>query len=707
MKNLLFLLLLMLALLPSKGQSHAPISDTLEDVLVTAGRTPQHVKKTTVPFQMISRDLIQKSGSQRISNILQEQAGLFVTSGFGAGVQMQGLNPEYTLILLNGEPLVGRTAGVLDLNRISTADVRKIEIIKGPASSLYGSEAIAGVINIITEKPRSNETTTGLRYGFGNPDQGWSLPFGSQAFKAMDFQFGWSRCGKKTDFRHSVNAFYQDGISYRPFSSLRVPQPVWRLSQQATLEHRWNAKTSAYVSARQAYDHVRQEFSVNNNGFTSQSYGREANTEWNVQARIRRQVNPRLSTQFNTYGTLYRGSQRLRFTDKPDSLYNDQFRQQLYRLENQTEYQLKQMRLVAGGGIVADLARSTRYDDVASQKRNSIYYLFTQQEWSPTARWTLAGGVRYDYNTLFTGAFSPKFSARYQAGKRWAFTLSAGQGFKAPDFRQLYLNFTNTAAGGYSVLGSIDAVRIVNALNQQGVLSEIRPEFGRLNTLTPEFSTGYHAGVSYTFPGGSTIQLQGFRNDIRGLIDVVQVATRTDGSQIFSYLNLNEAYTQGLEAQSNIRVSKRYRVNAGYQLLYTGNQEDLRRIRAGSVYTRNEDGSSRVMKTNEYRGLPNRSRHMAHLKLLWEDDRQRFAHLRFVYRSGWYVADRDGNGLYNVGDEKAPGFLLVHVTAGIQRKSVRYYFGIDNLLNYQNTSYLPNQQGRSIYLGIHLKFHTT
>ncbi len=125
----------------------------LNEVVVTATRSERKLGNVAVPVSIVSAKNIQQAASLRLNDILNEQAGLFLTSGFGTGVQMQGLNPDYTLILINGEPLIGRTAGVLDLNRITVGNIQKIEIVKGPSSSLYGSEAMAGVINIITKQP--------------------------------------------------------------------------------------------------------------------------------------------------------------------------------------------------------------------------------------------------------------------------------------------------------------------------------------------------------------------------------------------------------------------------------------------------------------------------------------------------------------------------------------------------------------------------
>ena len=88
--------------------------------------------------------------------MLAEQPGLNIAQDFsGSGVQVQGFDPDYTLILLDGSPVIGRTAGTLELTRFAVGNIERVEIVKGPTSSLYGSEALAGVINLITRTPRA------------------------------------------------------------------------------------------------------------------------------------------------------------------------------------------------------------------------------------------------------------------------------------------------------------------------------------------------------------------------------------------------------------------------------------------------------------------------------------------------------------------------------------------------------------------------
>ena len=105
---------------------------------------------------IIKKEEIEKTNATRLSDIINEELGLITVSDFGGaeGIQLQGLDSEYTLILIDNQPLVGRLAGTLDLNRISVGNVKQIEIVRGPSSSLYGNNAFAGVVNIITEEPK-------------------------------------------------------------------------------------------------------------------------------------------------------------------------------------------------------------------------------------------------------------------------------------------------------------------------------------------------------------------------------------------------------------------------------------------------------------------------------------------------------------------------------------------------------------------------
>jgi outer membrane receptor for ferrienterochelin and colicins len=680
----------------------------MDEVVVTATRTERKLGNVAVPVRIINHKTIQQAGSLRLKDILQEQAGLFVTSSFGAGVQMQGLNPDYTLILIDGEPLVGRTGGVLDLNRLTVGNIRKVEIVKGPSSSLYGSEAMAGVINVITDRSFKKQLNAGLRYGFGNPHKGWAAPFGINSFKNADINLNGSTTINRFGIQFFSNTNYNDAFSYRPYSSDRYPQPIYRLTNQAQLSYDIANKTKINLSVRHAYDHIKQEFAVSNNGNITNSYGREANSDLNINPVVIHQFNKKIRSSLRLYGTFYNGSQRLKFKEKPDSSYTDEFHQNFYRAENQTDFNFKNSTLTVGAGFIKDQVQSTRYDDYSSRKQNSVLYAFSQYDWSPSEKITLIAGLRYDDNKLFAAAFSPKLAVRYKANKKLLLNASIGRGFKAPDFRQLYLNFTNNAAGGYSVFGTIDAVKIINELQSQGLIAEIKEDFYKLKELKPEFSTGINIGGTYIPSNRLSVNLNLFRNDIEELIDVRQVATKSNGGQVYSYINVKNGFTQGGELEINWQPVKTIKISSGYQYLLSADKDELKNVKAGKEYTRNSDGTSRILNRDEYIGLPNRSRHMANLKLTYENEKSFFATTRFIYRSEWAVANSDGNGVYNTNDEFAKGFIMVNISAGKEFKNgIRLNAGMDNIFNYQDINYLPNLQGRNIYMGIQIKFVNT
>ena len=128
----------------------------LDQILVTATRTPRKSSALPFPVQIITESEIKSTNSLRLNDILNEQTGLITVSDFGGGegIQMQGLDSQYTLILIDGAPVIGRLSGTLDLKRFSLGNIKQIDIVKGASSSLYGSAALAGVINIITNTPK-------------------------------------------------------------------------------------------------------------------------------------------------------------------------------------------------------------------------------------------------------------------------------------------------------------------------------------------------------------------------------------------------------------------------------------------------------------------------------------------------------------------------------------------------------------------------
>ena len=114
-------------------------NNQLDEVIVTATRTKRQLTSVPMPVTLITKRQIKETGSVRLRDILLEQTGVTVVrenAGNSEGIQLQGIAADYTLIMIDGVPVVGRTAGNIDLNRITVNNIKQIEIVKGPSSSL-------------------------------------------------------------------------------------------------------------------------------------------------------------------------------------------------------------------------------------------------------------------------------------------------------------------------------------------------------------------------------------------------------------------------------------------------------------------------------------------------------------------------------------------------------------------------------------------
>lgn len=664
------------------------LTGTANEVIVTGTRTEKKLGNVAVPVTIISKKNIQQAGSLRLTDILQEQAGLFITANFGAGVQMQGLNPDYTMIMINGEPLVGRTSGILDLSRITVGNIKKIEIVKGPSSSLYGSEAMAGVINIITDNSGANQLSSTLRYG---------------TYNTLDASVQGATTIKKVSLNAFSNYYGTNGFSIRPFSVERTVAPISRLTNQLQVGIPFNHKMRLDVNTRYTYEKIENDIAVTNNGTITYSKGKEIHKDFNLNPVFTHQVNEKLKYYVRVYATRFIAEQSLNTT--ASSFYNDRLDHQFIRFENQTDYSFnKKLTLTTGAGYVIEGVKSNRYADESVRRTNHITYAFTQLDAQINNHLTVITGLRYDNNSLFAGALSPKIAFMYKPFQNLKITASVGAGFKAPDFRQLYLNFTNTAAGGYTVFGSLEAQDQINRLSSLGQIQSVEPDFYKLKDLKPETSTGINIGASYNFNNKANISFNAFRNDINNLIDTRLVAYYNSGAQIFSYLNVDRAYTQGFETDVQYKITKHLTIASGYQFLLTADKSDIEKINNQKVYTKDANGFARLLNRNEYIGLPNRSKHMANVKLLYEKNNF-FINLRTLYRSKWAVADRDGNGLYNTNDEFANGYAQINIAIGkTLNNGFKVMIGSDNITNYTDVNNLPNLPGRTFYTSISYNF---
>ncbi|NBO57880.1 MAG: TonB-dependent receptor [Chitinophagia bacterium] len=380
----------------------------LDEVVVTATRTPRTMGNLAIPVSIVGSKTLYQSGSLRLNDILSEQTGLMITDNFGKGIQMQGLSSEYTLILLDGEPLIGRTGGVLDLSRITIRNIRKIEIIKGPSSSLYGSEAMGGVINIITDRAGQNKLDGSLRYA---------------RFSTADGSINFSKKFNQADLQFSSNYNRSEGYSLKPFALQKTVEPFWKSVQQLSYNQILSSHWKAGAGIRFNNTHIDNSISVQNLGNTILSKGFEKNGEFNLTPYVQYQVDQKIKSVLRGYVTGFNAVQKLEVKDAYGS-YNDAFKQLFARLEQQTDiHPSKFSTLTLGGGLIKEEVSSNRYDSLSTVRKNQIAYVFAQHEQLISDKLTIIGGARFDANKAYASVMS-------RLASRSLIALSLNIGFK-------------------------------------------------------------------------------------------------------------------------------------------------------------------------------------------------------------------------------------------------------------------------------------
>lgn len=682
------------------GQAQRVAADTsahrLREVVVTATRTEKALTEVPIPVTVVNKTQIRTMGAVRLTDVLGEQTGLTIVADHGRGVQLQGLSPEYTLILVDGEPLIGRTAGTLELSRVAVGNIERVEVVKGPASALWGSEALAGVVNIITQKPQpGTRGEVRLRYGTNRT-----------ADAGGTFNYRHNRLGL-TVFGNRYNSA---GYSLQPASGEATVPPFASYTGQSRVTYQLDDQTTLSVSGRYFVENQANTFTI------SGENGQAAR----VRLAARQQdfsLNPSLTRSFSDklFGTLrfYHAGYRTRenYTYAADGAPYDAsyFHQTFTRPEVQLDWRLHAKHtLTVGGGYLLEAVEATRYDQ-RQQMRSG--YGYAQDDWTPLPGLNLVAGARFDGHSQYRGQLSPKLSGRYQVRPWLAVRATAGRGFRAPDFRQLYLNFSNPAVG-YSVFGTHQVREKVAQLAAQGQLA-LDPATGQplvnealleqASQLTAESSRAYNIGLQIAPSEKLRLTTNFFHNDLRDLIETAAVAQKTNGQSVYSYRNVSRAYTQGLEAEARYRLRPALTLSGGYQYLLAKDRDVLTRLAAGSLYRRDPETLETVrLSRADYGGLFNRSRHTANLKLFYDNTARGWSgSVRGMYRGRYGLQDRNGNQILDAANEYVRGYWLWNVAAAkTLRQRYTLQAGLDNVLNYTDPANLSTVPGRLYYASL-------
>lgn len=665
-------------------------------VVSTATRTSVPIKDLPMPVMLIEGKQLEMMGSRRLNEVLQEQTGLALTTDpSGAsnalGLQVQGFDASYTMIMIDGQPLIGRNAvGILDLSRITVANIERIEIIKGTSSAMYGSDALAGVVNIVTKGQHSRGTKgiASLRYGTYNTwdatlDGGTTLP------------------GNQVSASVSANYYSTDGFDADPTTPGNTLPPFHSYSLQGKLNYHVFPSGSLTTSVRYASRNQRNRYDLDRLG---QREDTNIERDLIVTGMLQNTLGKKTALNTQYYFTRYNAITTNMDFPSGEIINQNNFVQSFHRFESFANHDMAaNLKLTTGIGGNSEILQASRYGD-QRQMNNGFAYL--QADYTPVEKLGLLAGMRYDVHNIYGWQISPRMGIRYTVNDWLTLKGTAGTGFKAPSFQQLYLSFTNPGAG-YTVLGAAVFESEMDRMQEAGEITAVYPISEEIGNLEAEHSASFNAGFVLTPSPAFSLEANVFHNNIRNMIFEELVAMKQNGSQVFSYRNIEEAFTQGLETNIHWKLLDDLGFSAGYQLLFAKDKGVIDEIKAENKQVRTREGRSRTATPSDYFNLSNRSRHMANAKLFYEyKPLWMSASLRANYRGRYGLGDRNfPNNFIDPYDLFVEGYTLLNATVEKQffQKQLSVQLICDNITDYSN-HLIPNLPGRQFLVALSWRF---
>ncbi len=668
-----------------------------EFTVVTASRTKRDLEDVSVPVSVIPDKEIAMSGSTRLRDILIEQTGLNVVSDHGNGIQMQGFDPDYTLIMIDNQPVIGRTAGTLDLDRISVGDVQQIEIVKGPSSALWGSDALAGVINIITKK--------------GTQPLKWDVTgrFGSHT--SYDGATNLSFKNEKLSGRFFANTNGSEGYDLDTSSIVPTTPAYHSYTFSGGLNYDLSKNITLGVQSRYYREDVSypQEIEIDENPVRME--GDEYQENYNITPELSLRTSDRQLFEATAFLSRFNSESELSYNED-GTLYNQSnFDQQLNKYEiKSSTFWSEEHTTILGAGLNHEKLLGGNYE---GRPAFNSYFTFGQHEWELSQQLSLTAGFRFDAHSEYASQFSPKFSGLYRPNDFIHIRASLGGGYKAPEFRQLFLNFTN-AQVGYSVFGSSAVAEGIERLQDEGQIDELLISPQSIVEIEAERSFAYNFGVDLFPFEGVQLRINAFRNNVQDLIDTQRIAVKPSGQSVFSYFNLNRIYTQGVESELRYQptFADNLQLSLGYQ--YLDARRQITRETDDVV-----DGMVVTVTQKEYIPMLNRSEHTANAKIYYTFEELGIeSSLRMQYRGRYWFADYNNNH-HPEENEYALGVNTPNSNIGsMWEKTIintslamtfydnyRLQVGMDNLMNFKSPQFMPYNPGKTIYVQLNIQLY--
>jgi len=508
-------------------------SGILPEVVITATKTETERWRTASSVTVIDREKIEQDQLRLLPDALRQVPGLVIadrgTTGTVTGIFLRGTNSDQTLVVLDGRPIPANLAGLYNIETMALDNVERIEVLRGPASSLYGGRTLGGVINIITRGGK----------GLKKPEFGVFFEAGSFG----TFREGFSTRGDAGIMDWSLEYSRLDSDGYRINSQVQMDNTAARLGFQLAdtlrldLDFRYyNADlgvpgdptthdpANMFFPSDNSDDHLLTEFWSFSPRLVWET------TEWWTQS---------LTYQFGNFRQV-----ATNFT--PGFGINSRITSRNHFWEYQSVFRPLDTWTITAGASVQDIGYSSSSDnlfpiaayDVDQAETNWALFLQSQLELLPG--WNLLGGLRHDSYSDFEDATT------WRTGTSWRMPWTQ---------TVLHANYGTAFAPA-------------SPQNREAAL------FGNPLFVRPERSRGFEFGIEQPFAKNTaSIGLMWFRNSISNLIEFDPFVPPFGALQ-----QVDKARTEGLEAFFNWQPCDRCGLNLNYTYLEADNVSDLRRL---------------------------------------------------------------------------------------------------------------------------------
>ncbi|WP_340608724.1 ligand-gated channel protein [Xenorhabdus bharatensis] len=622
-------------------------------IVTTASGFQQKIEDAPASISVVSREQLETKAYRDVTDALKDVPGVMVTGGgSGSDISIRGMSSKYTMILVDGKRVDTRRtrpnsdgAGIEQGWLPPLASIERVEVVRGPMSSLYGSDAMGGVINIITRKVHKEwngslraDTTLTERKKSGNSYQTSAYVAGP----LIDGLLGVKATGlfshrnedkfisgyKKQEMRNGTVA-----LSLTPDEQNSFEFEAGRYEQDRDSTIGKTRTCRGDVCKDDISRYKRNNYSITHNGVydfgTMTSYIQRDESK-----------NPERMMKF------------------ADTMFS-----------NQTTFNLGDNTLSVGGQYRYEDLNDRENKKMAEKGINNItrwsWALFAEDEWQITNDFSLTAGARLDKDQLFGAHVTPRLYGVWHADEQWTIKGGVTTGYRSPELRQVAPNWLHGTGGGYS----------------RGVI-ESNP------SLKPEKSTNEEIGVIWNNQDGLNIGVTVFNTDFKDKITEFRLCNDTaacnaigkDYDFVSQNINVDKANIRGVETTLNWDIVENLSLAANY------------------TYSHSKQ------KTGDFKGQPLNKipTHMANATLSWQTlpEMETWTRLNFRGKTKNYLYRSSMNS-----GTPSYAFVDMGVTYSIM-KNVRVLGGVYNVFDKQVTDKVHGAtlDGRRYQVGINYDF---